>query len=102
MATGSRSRSCCFTKWSGKRDLEGEKREEEGLARPRLPRPIKFVDYVEDFWHFINHQGRIQTEVEGGATWRGGAKNTIESEWAEGPQKFFGRYSRKFSGFSTE
>ena len=47
-------------------------------------------------------QGRIQTEVEGGATWNGGAKNTIESERAEGAQKFLEPYSRKFSGFSTE
>ena len=48
-------------------------------------------------------QGRIQTEVEGG----GGnlereCQNTMESERAEGAQKFLGRYSRKFSCFSTQ
>ena len=32
----------------------------------------------------------------------GGAKNTMESERAEGARKFVGRYSRKFSGFSIE
>ena len=47
-------------------------------------------------------QGRIQTEVEGGATWRGGAKTTMESLHAEGVRKFLGRYSRNFSGVSIE
>ena len=44
----------------------------------------------------------MQIEVEGGATWRGCAKNMMESEHAEGTRKFLGRFSRKFSGFSTE
>ena len=48
------------------------------------------------------NQGRIQTKVEGGATWRGGDKNTIESERAEGAGKLLERSLRKFSGFSTE
>ena len=37
-------------------------------------------------------QGRIQTKVEGGATWRGGAKDTMESERAEGARKFLGTF----------
>ena len=34
----------------------------------------------------------------GGATRRGGAENTMETERVEGARKFLRRYSRKFSG----
>ena len=35
-------------------------------------------------------QGWIKTEVEGEPTWRGGTKNAMESERAEGTRKFLG------------
>ena len=44
-------------------------------------------------------QGRIQTEVEGGATWRGGAKNTGEKLARRRRAKIFGALFEKIIWF---
>ena len=55
---------------------------------------------VSDKINDIAQQGRVQSEVEGGAIWRGGAKNKINSKRAEGVRIFSGLYSRKILWFS--
>ena len=40
----------------------------------------------------MGNRGGSRPKLKGGATWRGGAKDTMESERAEGARKFLGTF----------